>query len=72
MSLKLTVIYRQEGKWHIAHCPELGVTSQGETFDAAQDNIKEAIELYLEDAPEEELKRFTGTPLIKTIEINKV
>ncbi|OGH12517.1 MAG: hypothetical protein A2857_06990 [Candidatus Levybacteria bacterium RIFCSPHIGHO2_01_FULL_36_15] len=30
-----------------------GCTSQGETFEEALENIKEAITLYLEDSPEE-------------------
>lgn len=33
----------------VAFCPELGVTSQGETEKKACENLKEAIELYLED-----------------------
>jgi len=37
--------------------PDLpGCTSQGETFEEAKKNIIEAIELYLEDNPEEELE----------------
>lgn len=54
------------------YCPDLGVASQGKTLEQAQSNIQEAIELYLEDAPKEELKRFTDTPFVKTIEITKV
>ena len=38
----------QEGKFFVARCPELGVTSQGESIADAQKNIKEAIELYIE------------------------
>lgn len=33
----------------VAYCPELGVTSQGETEEDALKNLKEAVELYLED-----------------------
>jgi predicted RNase H-like HicB family nuclease len=33
----------------VASCPELGVASQGKTVEKAIDNLKEAIELYLED-----------------------
>jgi len=36
----------------VAHCVNLGIASQGETFEAASENIKEAIELYLEEQPE--------------------
>jgi predicted RNase H-like HicB family nuclease len=71
MSLKFTTIYHKEGKWYVAFCPDLGVTSQGETLEEAQKNIQEAVELYLEDAPKEELARFTDTPFVKTIEITK-
>jgi predicted RNase H-like HicB family nuclease len=38
----------QEGKFFVARCPELGVTSQGESLMEAQQNLKEAIELYIE------------------------
>jgi predicted RNase H-like HicB family nuclease len=37
-----------DGKFFVARCPELGVTSQGESLVEAQQNLKEAIELYIE------------------------
>lgn len=37
----------QEGKFFVVRCPELGVTSQGESLVDAQKNIEEAIELYI-------------------------
>ena len=33
----------------MANCPELDIASQGETIEDALNNLKEAIELYLED-----------------------
>ena len=36
----------------VAHCPRLGVVSQGPTTEKAIENIKEAVELYLEDQPD--------------------
>ncbi|MFH1256681.1 MAG: type II toxin-antitoxin system HicB family antitoxin [Candidatus Diapherotrites archaeon] len=33
----------------VALCPELGVASQGKTEQSALKNLKEAMELYLED-----------------------
>jgi predicted RNase H-like HicB family nuclease len=72
MSLKFTIIYHKEGKWYVAYCPDLGVTSQGRTLEQAQANIKEAIELYLEDAPKSELTRFKETPFVKTLEVTKM
>lgn len=50
MTLKLTTAYHLEGKYYVAYCAELGVTSQGETLEEAEKNLREAIELYLEDA----------------------
>jgi len=38
----------KEDNFFVAKCPDLGVTSQGETLEEAQANIKEAIELYME------------------------
>ncbi len=55
MTLKLTTTYHLEDKFYVAYCAELGVTSQGETLEEAEKNLKEAIELYLEDAPQEEV-----------------
>lgn len=70
MTLKLTTTYHLEGKYYVAYCAELGVTSQGETLEEAEKNLKEAIELYLEDVPSEELTRFNEHPLIRTLDFN--
>ena len=35
--------------WYIATCPLLDVSTQGKTYEEAVKNIKEAIELYMED-----------------------
>ncbi len=48
-SLDFSSVVIQEGKWYVATSPELGVTSQGKNFEAALENLREAIELYLED-----------------------
>lgn len=36
----------------VAHCPSLGIASQGFDVDGAMKNIKEAVELYLEEQPD--------------------
>jgi len=41
-------IYKGE-KHYVAECLDLPVVSQGKTLDAAVANVKEAIELHLED-----------------------
>ena len=53
MSHQTTVVITREGKWYVARSAELGVVSQGRTIDEAKQNLKEAVELYLEDQPEE-------------------
>ena len=50
--LLLNVIVKQENKGYSVICSELNVASQGETFEEAINNIKEAVELYIESAEE--------------------
>lgn len=69
MKLQFTTTYYLEGKYYIAQCVELGVTTQGETLEAAEKNLKEAIELYVEDVPKEELAQFHQHPLIRTLDL---
>jgi len=38
-------------------CPELDVASQGDTEEEARDNLREALELFLEDVDADELAR---------------
>jgi predicted RNase H-like HicB family nuclease len=54
---KLTLVIEKEDDWYVATCPELGVASQGRTFDEAEAMVQEAVELLLEDADEEEINR---------------
>jgi predicted RNase H-like HicB family nuclease len=49
MSYRLTAVIEKDSDGYYAYCPELkGCQSQGDTFAAAQANIQEAIELYVE------------------------
>jgi predicted RNase H-like HicB family nuclease len=50
-ALHLTAAVTHEGEWYVARCLQVEVTSQGETIEEALDNLKEALELYFEDAP---------------------
>ena len=47
---RLTGVFWQEGKLVVSKCPELGVASCGETVEKAMENLREAVELYLENA----------------------
>lgn len=57
----------------VAHCINLGITSQGSTTEEAIQNIKEAIELYLEEEPEKEneLSLAEEPALFSVIEVTK-
>ena len=46
---RFSAVVQKEGKWYVSWCPELDIASQGETIEKAIENLKEAIELYLED-----------------------
>lgn len=46
------VIYKED-KFYVAHCPETGTASQGESIEEAVQNLREATELYLEEFPVE-------------------
>jgi hypothetical protein len=53
----------QEGVWFIAQCREVDVASQGETEDAALENLRDALELHFTPPVA------TVAPLIRSIEI---
>ena len=57
----------------VVQCINLGIASQGSTTEEAIKNIKEAIELYLEEQPEayEELNRVAEPPVFSFVEIKK-
>lgn len=45
---QMSVIIEKDEDGYYAYCPQLeGCQSQGDTLEEVQDNIKEAIELYL-------------------------
>jgi predicted RNase H-like HicB family nuclease len=46
----LSAVVEKEGDFYVAHCVELQVTSQGKTIEEALENLKEAAELFLENA----------------------
>lgn len=43
----LTYMINKEDKMFFAHCPELDIGSQGETVEEANNNLKDAVVLYL-------------------------
>lgn len=56
----------------VAYCPTLGVASQGKNINEAKKNIREAIELYLEEQPERFDDLITNeVPLFSVIEVKR-
>ena len=47
--MELTAIIKKGEKQFVALCPELDVVSQGSTIESALINLKEAVELYIEE-----------------------
>ena len=54
---RLTAVIEKEDSWYVATCPELGVASQGRSFEEAEAMIQEAVELLLEEADDAEITR---------------
>lgn len=50
-----TAVVWKEKEGYVSKCPELGVASCGNSFDQAVANLREAVELYLENAIELDL-----------------
>jgi len=69
MTRKLTIIINKEKKGYVATSVELGVVSQGKTIEGAQKNLKEAVELYLENNPKAKAEISGKTPLITTLDL---
>ena len=51
-----TAIIEREDDLYVALCPELDIASQGSSVENALENLKEAVELFLETADPRELK----------------
>jgi predicted RNase H-like HicB family nuclease len=54
---QLTAIIEREGDGYVGLCPELDIASQGDTIEAARNNLQEAVELFFETADPTEIER---------------
>ncbi|MDA1349300.1 MAG: type II toxin-antitoxin system HicB family antitoxin [Chloroflexi bacterium] len=52
----LTALIERDGNGYVALCPELDIASQGDTVEEGQRNLKEALELFFEEASPAEIK----------------
>ncbi|MGI8654512.1 MAG: type II toxin-antitoxin system HicB family antitoxin [Pyrinomonadaceae bacterium] len=63
MKRNFTASVSQEGRWFIAQCIEVDVASQGESEEAALNNLRDALELHF-TAPVA-----TVAPHVRTVEV---
>ena len=66
MNRRFTAIIAREEDGYVALCPELDIASQGDTVESARDNLREALELFFEVAPPEEVQRRLGGEIYVT------
>ena len=52
----LTAVIEREDDLYVALCPELDIASQGDTVEESQRNLKEALELFFEEASPSEVR----------------
>ncbi len=63
MSIKYNVIIQKEEDWYVAKCIDNNVTSQGKTIEEAMKNLREALELYMQNEKPEKPKDIFITTL---------
>jgi len=64
--MRLTAAITPEDGGFVAQCLEVDVASQGDTVEQALANLREALELYFEDAP----GPVRASPVIAPIDIS--
>ena len=66
--MRFTAVINKEEDLYVAWCPDLDIASQGKDIEGALENLKEAIELYLEDKDAEYPKT---SPFLTTLEVER-
>jgi predicted RNase H-like HicB family nuclease len=56
----------QEGKYFVAQCLNIDISSFGESKEEALKNLQEATELYLEDADQKSIAEVTSPEIISS------
>ena len=71
MSRRLTALIHREDDVYVPLCPELDIASQGASIEEARDNLREALERFLECAsPDEIEERWHTDVLITQVEVS--
>ncbi|MCY3770301.1 MAG: type II toxin-antitoxin system HicB family antitoxin [Gammaproteobacteria bacterium] len=70
MNKRLTAIVEREEGGYVALCPEVDIASQGESVAEARDNLIEALTLFFEVAPPDEIdRRLHGEIYVTQVEV---
>ncbi len=70
MKHRFSALIEREGDGYVALCPELDIASQGETVEAARDNLRSALELFFETAsPQEVARRLSNEVFVTQVEV---
>lgn len=70
MTRQLTAIIEREGEGFVSLCPELDIASQGDSVSEARENLREALELFLETASASEIQgRFHDEIYVTQVEV---
>ncbi|MFQ6136862.1 MAG: type II toxin-antitoxin system HicB family antitoxin [Candidatus Hydrothermarchaeales archaeon] len=69
--MQFSAVVTKGEKYYVSLCPELDIASQGKNVEEALENLKEAIELYLEDE-DVEIPEQKSKPLVTLIEVGKI
>jgi predicted RNase H-like HicB family nuclease len=72
MTYKASIVVEKDDSGYYVYCPDLpGCQSQGETYEEAMANIREAIELYLETLDNEERRAYLSKEIMTgSVEVN--
>ena len=64
-SIQLQNVVWKEGKFHVAQCLNVDVSSFGKTKKEALDNLNEALELYFEDQQNIKIVKIEKPSIVK-------
>jgi predicted RNase H-like HicB family nuclease len=67
MVYKVNVVFTEDEHGFYVYCPELpGCHSQGDSFEEAKTNIREALDLYMETMSKEEIEAALNKEILTT------
>lgn len=70
MDYGFSAIVEHEGKWFVAYCPEVpGANGQGRTKEECLENLKQAVELILEDRRSDALRGMPSDAVCEKLQL---